>query len=233
MQQLRRILSTLTLISICRFVSPNSPSRHYTISCILMHSHIFTKSLLSARRRGCARFCRKYRRNFRTFPASKEDVHHGDCVLYVLLPVICGDNKKWTRREIFFPSVYTMNHPPAQLSTGGTPSIWRRCRMDSEGKKKKCFSSTLNFSYSTSPFQPFISTVACVWRGRGCSPSHHLTLRLAIAGAAAAALGYPAPLLALIFGQLLKLLGFRWRLSHVIMWVHHSQNVTYLFVQHA
>lgn len=57
MQRLRRILSTLTLISICRFspVSPNSPSRHYTISCILMHSHFFTKSLLTARRRGCAR----------------------------------------------------------------------------------------------------------------------------------------------------------------------------------
>lgn len=56
MQRLRRILSTLTLISICRFVSPNSPSRHYTISCILMHSHFFTKSPLTARRRGWARF---------------------------------------------------------------------------------------------------------------------------------------------------------------------------------
>lgn len=55
MQRLRRILSTLTLISICRFVSPNSPSRHYTISCILMHSHFFTKSLLTARRRCWAR----------------------------------------------------------------------------------------------------------------------------------------------------------------------------------
>lgn len=107
-------------------------------------------------------FCRKCRRNFRTFPASKEDVHHGDCVLYVLLPGICGDNKKWTRREIFpSRSAYTMNHRPAQLSTGGTLSISRRCRMDSEGKH--FFSpSTLNFSYSTSAFQPFISTVACV-----------------------------------------------------------------------
>lgn len=79
-------------------------------------------------------FCRKYRGNFRTFPASKEDVDHGDCVLYVLLPGISRDNKKWTRREIFSSSVYTMNLPPAQLSTGGTPSIGRRCRMDSEGK---------------------------------------------------------------------------------------------------
>lgn len=120
-------------------------------------------------------FCRKYRRNFRTFPASKEDVHHGDSVLYVLLPGICGDNKKNGRAgRFFFPhsSVYTMNHPPARLSTGGIPSIWRRCRMDSEGKT--FFSSTLNFSYSTSPFQPFISTVACVcvcvWRWGEAAP---------------------------------------------------------------
>lgn len=40
------ISSTLTMISICRSVSPNSPSRHRTISRILMHSHIFTKSPL-------------------------------------------------------------------------------------------------------------------------------------------------------------------------------------------
>lgn len=67
MQRLRRILSTLTLISICRFVSPNSPSRHYTISCILMHSHFFTKSPPYSPTPWLGSFCRNYRRNFRTF----------------------------------------------------------------------------------------------------------------------------------------------------------------------
>lgn len=74
--------------------------------------------------------------------------------------------------------------------------------------------NTLNSCYSTSPFEPFIATV---WQGWGCSPSHRLTHTLAIAVAAAAALGFPP--LHLIFGQLLKPLA-----SSVIVWVHQISN---------
>lgn len=158
MQQLRRILSTLTLISICRFVSPNSPSRHHTISCILMHSHFFTKSpfqpdavvvlVLSALRSLFLHVCRvvwgdaRWRRRFAC------------SALHVLLPGVSGDNKKMDAPgDFFFPLRWItlplcFQQEAVRLSEGSVGWI----------AKVNAF---FNFSYSTSPFQSFISTVVC------------------------------------------------------------------------
>lgn len=44
----------------------------------------------------------------------------------------------------FFFFSFTMHHPPAPFSTGGSPSARRLCRMD--GKGKRFFSSVLQTS---------------------------------------------------------------------------------------
>lgn len=75
-------------------------------------------------------FCRNYRRYFRTFPASKEDMHDGDCVLYVLLPGICGDNKKWTRWEIFFFFLCLYDESPSRSAFSRRQSVYLKALSD-------------------------------------------------------------------------------------------------------
>lgn len=75
-------------------------------------------------------FCRNYRRNFRTFPASKEDMHDGDCVLYVLLPRICGDNKKNGRAGRFFSPLGLYNESPARSAFNRRQSVYLKALSD-------------------------------------------------------------------------------------------------------
>lgn len=129
-----RISSTLTLISICRFNSPNIPPRHHTISCILMHSHILTKSpflphVVDLLVLSTYIFC--------TFTMSSEKAHNKRRFLNALLCTFYYWDEETIKMDapgdFFFPP-FTMHHPPALFSTGGSPSVWRLCRMDGKGK---------------------------------------------------------------------------------------------------
>lgn len=55
--------------------------------------------------------------------------------------------------------LFAMHRPPVLLSTGGSPSVWRLCRL--HGKGKCLFFSPS--SYSTNPFYPF--TAPCCMEG--------------------------------------------------------------------
>nr|XP_046256264.1 proprotein convertase subtilisin/kexin type 4-like [Scatophagus argus] len=50
--------------------------------------------------------------------------------LHVLLPGVSGDNKNGRVGRFFF---FTTHQPPAMLSPGGSPSVWRLCRLDEKG----------------------------------------------------------------------------------------------------
>lgn len=91
-------------------------------------------------------------------------MHDGHGVLHALLCTFYYQESVETikngraRRFVIF----TMNHPPALLSTGGSPSMWRLCRMDRKGK---CFFSC---PYATNPIQSFLGTVVATRREWDC-----------------------------------------------------------------
>lgn len=87
-------------MQICLSQQSPSPSHHF------LHSNAFShlnKIPLPATRRGFARFVDIH---FCTFAMSSEEMHNtpfSACTaLHILSPGLSGDNKKWTRMEIFF-----------------------------------------------------------------------------------------------------------------------------------
>lgn len=120
-------------MQICLSQQSPSPSHHF------LHSNAFShlnKIPLPATRRGFARFVDIH---FCTFATSSEETRNKRrflrarlCMVYYRDSVETIKNGRAWR---FFFFSFTMHHPPAPFSTGGSPSARRLCRMDGKGKR--------------------------------------------------------------------------------------------------
>lgn len=119
-------------MQICLSQQSPSPSHHF------LHSNAFShlnKIPLPATRRGFAGFVDIH---FCTFAMSSEETRNKRrflrarlCTVYYRDSVETIKNGRAWRFFFFF----TMHHPPAPFSTGGSPSARRLCRMDGKGKR--------------------------------------------------------------------------------------------------
>lgn len=160
-------------MQICLSQQSLSPSHHFLHSNAF--SHLYKNPPFSHTPWMCS-FCRLTVRYFCTFAVSSEEMHDGNGVLHALLCTFYYQESVETIKmdapgDFFF--FFTMNHPPALLSTGGSPSMWRLCRMDRKGKCVFFFLFLRYKPYSVLP----IGTV--VHEGSGTAVSPPLTLRVA------------------------------------------------------